>query len=86
VANRLPDRFDIRRPNAREHLSFGVGMHNCLGAPSARLEARIVLEEFSNRLPSLRLSDRAALEFPASLSMRGPLRCQWSGEGSRRVG
>jgi cytochrome P450 len=67
-----PDRFDIRRPNAREHLSFGVGVHNCLGAPLARLEARIVLEEVSRRLPSLRLTGAVKLNFPASISMRGP--------------
>jgi cytochrome P450 len=68
-----PDRFDIRRPNAREHLSFGVGVHNCLGAPLARLEARVVLEEVSRRLPSLRLTENAKLNFPASISMRGPV-------------
>jgi cytochrome P450 len=68
-----PDRFDIHRPNAREHLSFGVGVHNCLGAPLARLEARIVLEEVSRRLPSLRLTENAKLNFPASISMRGPV-------------
>ena len=68
-----PDRFDIRRPNAREHLSFGVGVHNCLGAPLARLEARIVLEEVSRRLPSLRLTENAKLNFLASISMRGPV-------------
>jgi cytochrome P450 len=68
-----PDRFDIRRPNAREHLSFGVGVHNCLGAPLARLEARIVLEEVSRRLPSLRLTENASLDFPTSISMRGPV-------------
>jgi cytochrome P450 len=48
-------------------------VHNCLGAPLARLEARIVLEEVSRRLPSLRLADGAKLQFPASISMRGPL-------------
>jgi cytochrome P450 len=67
-----PDQFDIRRPNAREHLSFGYGPHNCLGAPLARLEARVVLEEVSRRLPTLRLAADARLEFPASISMRGP--------------
>ena len=68
-----PDRFDIRRANAREHLSFGAGEHICLGAPLARLEARVVLEEVGRRLPTLRLTDAAPLEFPASVSMRGPM-------------
>jgi cytochrome P450 len=39
----------------------------------ARLEARIVLEEVSRRLPSLRLVDNAKLNFTASISMRGPV-------------
>ncbi len=68
-----PDRFDIRRPNAREHLSFGHGIHNCLGAPLARLEARVILEEISKRLPGLRLAANAKFEYPASLTNRGPL-------------
>lgn len=68
-----PDTFDIRRANAHRHLSLGYGPHICLGAPLARLEARIVLEEVSARLPSLRLVVAEPLEFLANVSFRGPL-------------
>jgi len=68
-----PDHFDIHRPNAKEHLSLGHGAHYCLGAPLARLEARVVLEELSARLPSLRLVPGQTLRFQPNTTFRGPL-------------
>ena len=50
-----PDRFDVTRSNAGDHLSFAVGRHFCLGAPLARLETRVVLEALWARCPGLRL-------------------------------
>jgi cytochrome P450 len=50
-----PHKFDIRRDNARKQLTFGNGVHFCLGAPLARLEMKIVFEEFSKRFPKMRL-------------------------------
>lgn len=51
-----PEDFDISRANAAEHLSFGKGRHFCLGAPLARLEARIALARLYERLPGLRMA------------------------------
>ncbi|MBV9411490.1 MAG: cytochrome P450 [Acidimicrobiia bacterium] len=45
-----PDAFDIRREDI-QHLTFGYGLHYCLGANLARLEAKVALDEFLNRWP-----------------------------------
>lgn len=50
-----PDTFDIGRENARSHLSFGKGVHLCIGAPLARLEMRVTLENLVELTPDLRL-------------------------------
>jgi hypothetical protein len=67
-----PADFDTNRPNAREHLSFGFGIHYCIGAPLARLEARVVFEVLAKHMPSLTLEPNQQYEFLPNTSFRGP--------------
>ncbi|WP_137992450.1 cytochrome P450 family protein [Streptomyces vilmorinianum] len=66
-----PDRFDLRR-DPRGHLAFGHGIHYCLGAPLARMEARIALRTLLERFPGLELDpDGGTLDWLPGLLMRG---------------
>jgi cytochrome P450 len=53
-----PEEFRLDRPlaEAKQHLSFGSGLHFCLGAPIARMEAKVALRLLTERLPKLRLN------------------------------
>jgi cytochrome P450 len=60
-ANRDPDvftdpaTFDVTRANVKDHLSFSSGVHACLGASLARMEATIALRALFERFPTLQL-------------------------------
>lgn len=64
--------FDISRSNARDHLSFGFGIHYCLGNMLAKLQAKIALEELTSALPDLQLLDGEHISFRKNLSFRVP--------------
>ena len=63
--------LDIERENAGDHLSFGYGAHFCLGAPLARLEMKIILEELTSRLPHMRLADGGVPDVFRTFTFRG---------------
>ena len=64
-----PDRFDITRNQGR-HLSFGIGIHFCIGAPLVRLEAEIVFETILRHFPKISLATEA-LEWQEHPIFRG---------------
>jgi len=63
AANRDPEEFgptaqefDITRANAASHVSFGAGIHFCVGAPLARLESMIAIRTLAEKIPSFEIA------------------------------
>ncbi|MGW0519028.1 cytochrome P450 [Crossiella sp. NPDC003009] len=64
-----PERFDITRANAAEHLTFTAGRYFCIGAPLSRLEGEIALRALVERMPNLRRTGQPV--FRRSAAFRG---------------
>lgn len=68
------DSFDIHRKNARAHVAFGNGIHFCMGAPIARMQIRMILEELTKAFPRMTLIRDEPVEIQGVLTFRGPAR------------
>jgi cytochrome P450 len=65
-----PDVLDVTRPGVRA-ISFGGGLHYCLGAQLARIEGEIAFRRLFERLPGLRLTDPDCVEWKPTVTLRG---------------
>jgi cytochrome P450 len=65
-----PDRLDLGRPNANQHVSFGGGFHHCLGNALARLEGQVAIGALARRFPELALA-RAEQVWNGRIVLRG---------------
>ncbi|MGH2940240.1 MAG: cytochrome P450 [Solirubrobacterales bacterium] len=64
-----PDRFDLDRPNIKQHVGWGVGIHHCVGAPLARVEAKVAMERLTSRVPSLELTGGRPIDYVPNIIM-----------------
>lgn len=67
-----PDEVDVYRESAVEHLTFGYGAHQCMGKNIGRMQMRVFLEEFAQRLPHLKLVENQKIDYLSNTSFRGP--------------
>jgi cytochrome P450 len=65
-----PDEIDLQRQVPRRHVAFGRGIHHCVGAPLARIEARIVLTVLLERTRSISLEFERPPRWANSLMVR----------------
>ncbi len=70
------ERLDIDRQNARTHLTFGYGIHFCIGFQLAKMEFGIMLRELVTRFPNMTLTDSDNIEYLRNISFRVPLKVQ----------
>ncbi len=73
-----PNEFQLNRPKIKEHLAFGRGRHVCAGAPLARVEVRVILEEFLKQTSQIDLDESVhgprgsrSFDFEPSFIIRG---------------
>jgi cytochrome P450 len=66
-----PGRLDLERPHCR-HLTFGAGVHRCIGSNLARLQIRVAIQQLVTRLGEFRLPDGAEVAY-SSRQSRGPV-------------
>ena len=71
-----PDRVDFHRPS-NPHLAFGGGVHRCLGSHLARMELRVVLEEWHRRVPEYHLATTEPLIYSEGLRQVENLHLAW---------
>ena len=67
-----PHEFDIDRPNVREHIAFGQGIHVCLGAPMVRIQMKAVMEALVANFPDMALVEGQKLDWLKTITFRGP--------------
>ncbi len=67
-----PHAFEGTRENARDHVSFGYGIHFCMGAALAKLELKLVLEMLSQAFPNMRLVPDSDPQWQRTILVRGP--------------
>ena len=72
-----PDRLDIARA-ANKHFAFGTGVHRCLGSHLARMELRLVLEEFLGRVPDFELASGVTGAIPWPRERSASTSSRWS--------
>jgi cytochrome P450 len=71
------ERFDVERPNVKNHMAFGSAAHFCLGAPLGRMEATVAYERIFARLSNLRFAGGATdIRNQEAVIFRGPERLQ----------
>ena len=75
-----PERFDVAR-NPRGHLTFGQGVHACIGASLAREEGRVAVRRFFDRFPRAALPEGGVVEWIDAMVPRGPRRLDLEGIG-----